>query len=102
MRTATITTILFAILTFLQGNSSPVFNPQNKVQGNQVFRDYVWYTDEDMTSPTGTISDVNTEIYRLQCLFGGYIFSSTYSMGLHEYEYGYYPYTFPVIIYSDL
>jgi hypothetical protein len=38
----------------------------------------------------------------LHCLFGGNIFSSTPSMGLHAYEYGYYPYMLPAIIYSDL
>ena len=89
-------------IALLSGSFMPAGIAHCPVKNVQTFRNYTWYMDPDYTDPTGTISDINVEIYRLQNLFGSNIFSSTPSMGLHEYEYGYYPYTFPAIIYSDL
>lgn len=89
-------------IALLSGSFTSTGVNRTSTSQSQAFRDYTWYTDADYTDPTGTICDINEEIFRLHCLFGGNIFSSTPSMGLHAYEYGYYPYMLPAIIYSDL
>lgn len=38
---------------------------------------YIWFKDEDMTVPTGTVQSVSAEIHRLQVLFPSYIFSTS-------------------------
>jgi len=63
---------------------------------------YVWYYDLDFTLPVGTTSTVDAELTRLRNTYGGYVFTTQFSTMLSEYEYGYFQYTFPVIIYSDL
>ena len=97
MRRIISTALLLAAIALLQGSTR---YPQ-PAQSN-AFRNYTWYMDPDYTDPTGTISDVNLEINRLQNLFGGNTFSATPSMGLNAFEWGYYPSTFPAIIYSDM
>lgn len=63
---------------------------------------YTWYLDEDMQNPTGTESTINTEMERLRDVYSGNVFSSSPSLGLTEYEYGYFMYYPAAIIYSDL
>lgn len=67
-----------------------------------MFRDYLWYYDFERTEPVGIACDINEEVARLQSDWGGYTFSSSPSMGLLPYEWGYFMYYIPVIIYSDL
>lgn len=66
------------------------------------FFPYTWYYDADMTEPVGTVSYVNTEMERLRALYPGNVFSSSYSSGLRQFEYGYYYYYPAAIIYTDL
>ena len=71
------------------------------VLAQHAFTDYTWFTDADMTDPTGTISDINIEISRLQSIYTGYTFSSSPGGGLHDFEYGWNAYYDDVVIYSD-
>ena len=96
------TLLLLAAIALLPGSARPVATLHPQPVPGDAFRDYTWYMDPDYTDPTGTVSDVNVEIYRLQCLFGGNTFTTTPSMGLQAFEWGYYPSMFPVIIYSDM
>jgi len=69
--------------------------------GTTRFINYTWYKDEELTDPTGSICTISAEVYRLQVLFPGYTFSSTFTLGLSPYEYGDH-YFYPVqIIYSN-
>lgn len=62
---------------------------------------YAWFNDQDMTDPTGTISDTYTELTRLRSLYSGYVFSSSPGIGLAPFEYGYQDYSPTVLIYSN-
>jgi len=64
--------------------------------------DYTWYTDEELTDPVGTVSDINVEVGRLMQLFSGYTFSSASGMGLLPFEFGYRHNLPTVVIYSNL
>lgn len=75
--------------------------PPLQKQGQDLLQ-FTWYNDQWMTDPTGTISDINTELQRLRSLYFGYVFSSSPSMGLVQFEYGHYPYQPTMIIYSNL
>jgi hypothetical protein len=63
---------------------------------------YLWFTDIDLTNPTGTYCDVFYEMDRLRSMFGGYSFSHIPYSGLYEFEYGFgMPYIYATI-YSDM
>ena len=63
---------------------------------------YLWFTDYDLTNPTGTYCDVFYEIDRLRSMFSGYSFSHLPYAGLNEFEYGVgFPWTYQTI-YSNL
>lgn len=49
---------------------------------------YLWFTDIDLTNPTGTYCDVFYEMDRLRSMFGGYSFSHIPYGNLTEFEYG--------------
>ena len=72
------------------------------VKTNAVLYNYQWFYDADMTDPTGTYCDVATEINRLKSTWPAYTFSATWSMGLHEMDWGYRPYDNGAVIFSDL
>lgn len=89
------------VLTITFGSASP--KPSYPVlKSNNILINYVWYEDPDLTVPTGTASDVNTELNRLRTAFPGYTFSTIHSMGLYEFEYGYYSGFSMVKIFSDM
>lgn len=90
--------IIVALAIMCISHVSPAESPKQVLD----YTNYTWYRDTDMTDPTGTICDISVEVNRLRNLFGGFRFTTTPSMGLHSFEYGYYPnYPF-AIIYSDL
>ncbi|OQP44563.1 hypothetical protein A4H97_09340 [Niastella yeongjuensis] len=63
---------------------------------------FLWFTDIDLTNPTGTYCDVFYEITRLSSMFGGFQFSHLPYAGLNEFEYGIgVPWLYQTI-YSDL
>lgn len=92
----------FAILSTMPSFTTrqSVIN-QNACHVNQKPFEYVWYKDEDMTDPVGSVSDINIEVNRLQTLFPGNIFTTNVSSGLHGYEWGYNSLVYTVVIYSD-
>ena len=49
---------------------------------------FLWFTDCDLTNPTGTYCDVFYEMDRLRSMFGAYSFSHIPYAGLNEFEYG--------------
>jgi len=63
---------------------------------------YLWFTDIDLTNPTGSYSDIWYEIDRLHNAFPGYDFSHIPYTGLNEFEYGYAAPWYFATIYSDL
>lgn len=63
---------------------------------------YLWFTDIDLTNPTGAFCDIFYEMNRLRNTFGGFSFSHIPYAGLYEFEYGIgIPWLYAVI-YSDL
>jgi hypothetical protein len=95
--------ILLLVLTAILINESvfPTKMYKAPVKTQHAFTDYTWFTDADMTDPTGTISDIYVEISRLQALYSGYTFSSLPGGGLHDFEYGWNAYYDDVVIYSN-
>jgi len=76
---------------------------QQQMEKQQSFMlNYAWYYDPLLIYAVGSYSSVSTEILRLYDMFPGYIFSSTWYLGLHAFEYGYYPFLNVAIIYSDI
>src|SRR4051812_39413702 len=63
---------------------------------------YLWFTDYDLTNPTGTYCDVFYEMDRLRSMFGGYSFSHIPYAGLNEFEYGIGVPWLYATIYSDM
>ncbi len=49
---------------------------------------FIWFTDIDLTNPTGSYCDVFYEIDRLSACFPGYSFSHLPYGNLVEFEYG--------------
>lgn len=97
MQLVTITMVIFLCL----GNPSTARH-QAANNTSSAFFNYTWYHDVDMEYPTGTINTINTEMVLLRTIYPGNVFSSSYSSGLREYEYGYYYYYPAAIIYTDL
>jgi hypothetical protein len=64
--------------------------------------DYQWFTDIDLTNPTGAFCDIWTEITWLQNTFSGYSFSHVAYAGLTEFEYGVAQPWYFATIYSDM
>lgn len=96
-----IKTVVLAVVIMFGASFMPAKLSHKAVSSSpRALTNYIWYKDIEMTDPTGTYSDVAAEISRLQGMFGSYIFSSTPSMNLHEYEWGYDTYSY-AIIYSD-
>lgn len=62
---------------------------------------YTWFTDPDLTNPTGSEGTVGEELERLRDEFPAYVFTAVPSMGLHTYEWGYYPNQMYALIYSN-
>jgi hypothetical protein len=63
---------------------------------------YLWFTDSDLTNPTGSYCDIWYEINRLHNSFPGYSFSHEHYTGLTEFEFGYASPWYYATIYSDL
>lgn len=72
------------------------------VETNAALVNYQWFYDADMTDPTGTYSDVATEVNRLRNTWPAYTFSATWFVGLHQFSWGYRPFDNTAAIYSDL
>jgi hypothetical protein len=89
-------------IMFLWPTNPSVARHQQVNSSPAVFFNYTWYLDYDMEYPVGTVSTVNTEMIRLRNVHPGYVFSSTFSLGLREFEYGYYSYYAPAVIYTDM
>lgn len=71
-------------------------------QSYALSNDYLWFTDADLTNPTGTYCDIWYEMERLRNSFPGYSFSHMPYAGLNDFEYGFSnPYYFATI-YSNL
>lgn len=63
---------------------------------------YLWFTDIDLTNPTGSYCDIWYEMNRLRNLFPGFSFSHSHYAGLTEFEFGYAAPWYFATIYSDL
>ena len=63
---------------------------------------YLWFTDIDLTNPTGSYCDIWYEMAYLRNTFPGYSFSNYNYGGLLEFEYGYSAPLYFATIYSDL
>jgi len=63
---------------------------------------FIWFTDCDLTNPTGTYCDVFYEMDRLRSMFGGFSFSHIPYGNLVEFEYGIGVPWLYATIYSDL
>ncbi|WP_315815001.1 hypothetical protein [Paraflavitalea speifideaquila] len=96
--------ILCAVAAFAvsgQSNRAAAVPETNKTVAQAAFNGYTWYTDMDLENPTGTFGSIGSELARLRSLHPGYVFSSSFSLGLQEFEYGYSPYYFTHVIFSD-
>jgi hypothetical protein len=91
--------IISILASFAIANDASSKTP---VKANAVLYNYQWFYDADLTYPTGSYSDVPTEVNRLKSTFPAYTFSDTWSMGLHEFDWGYRPYDNGAVIYSDM
>ena len=100
-RKATLLTIALVCI-IMAGNisASQFYRPVNTNEA--ILINYTWYSDEDMTDPTGTISDVATELNRLRSNYPSNVFSSVPGGNLYAFEWGYYQFSPVKIIYSDL
>ena len=85
----------------LPAKPEPAFLPKHFSQAQHALVDYTWYTDPDLTDPTGTISNITTELNRLRNLYSGFTFSSSPGAGLAPFEYGYCQFNPIAIIYSN-
>lgn len=85
---------------FFQGNTSSTTFPGPLIEKSK-FLTYTWYYDADMMDPVGTESTTGVEIDRLRDLYPFNVFSSTFSIGLHAYEFGYYSPFITSTIYSN-
>lgn len=71
-------------------------------QSYALSNDYLWFTDVDLTNPTGSYCDIWYEMECLRNIFPGYSFSHVSYPGLSEFEFGWSnPYYFATI-YSNL
>lgn len=91
--------IISMLASFAIAKDAPSKTP---VKTNAVLYNYQWFYDADMTDPTGTYCDVNTEINRLKNTWPAYTFSATWFVGLHEVDWGYRPYDNGAVIFSDM
>ena len=71
-------------------------------QSYALSNDYLWFTDIDLTDPTGSYCDIWYEMDRLRASFPGYSFSHVGYAGLLEFEYGFSAPLYFATIYSDL
>lgn len=65
-------------------------------------RDYLWYTDIDLTDPAGSYCDIWAEMARLRMSFPNYEFSHYNYGGLYQFEFGFAAPIYFATIYSDL
>ena len=87
--------------TFFKGNAGSDFSAAQG-ENAEMFLSYSWYYDPELTYPTGTYTDINSEMDDLRETFPDKVFSAYHSMNLSQWEYGYRP-GWPIkIIYSDL
>lgn len=97
--------ILFSMAIAFAITAGKIFAGQQIVQHTAkapaVLISYTWFQDEDYSLPTGSVSDVNTEINRLQNIYPFNVFTALPSGTLSPYVYGKYNYG-SAIIYSDL
>jgi hypothetical protein len=63
---------------------------------------YLWFTDIDLTNPTGSYCDIWYEMEYLRSTFPGYSFSHYNYGGLLQFEFGYSAPLYFATIYSDL
>jgi hypothetical protein len=63
---------------------------------------YIWYTDIDLTNPTGSHCDIWYEIESLHRIFPSYSFSHYNYGGLVAFEWGFSAPLYFATIYSDL
>ncbi|MBO9205155.1 MULTISPECIES: hypothetical protein [Niastella] len=73
------------------------FNQSYALEGQ-----YLWFTDEDLTNPTGSYCDIFYEINRLSSYYPGYLFSHVPYGNLTNFEYGVGVPWLYATIYSDL
>ncbi|MBO9205153.1 MULTISPECIES: hypothetical protein [Niastella] len=66
------------------------------------YGDYLWFTDEELTNPTGTYCDIFYEINRLSTYYPGYLFTHVPYGPLMPFEYGIGDPWLYAVIYSDL
>jgi len=100
-RTATLL-VLGIIISILADGVFAKETPVTPQQTNAVTYEYAWFYDPDYTDPTGTYSDVNTELQRLRSIFPANTFSATWYVGLHQFAWGYRPFDNGAIIFSNL
>ena len=71
-------------------------------QSYALSNNYLWFTDIDLTNPTGSFCDIWYEIARLRNSYPGYSFSHLGYAGLNEFEFGFSAPLYFAVIYSDL
>jgi hypothetical protein len=81
-------------------NANAFIQPFN--QSYALVDNYLWFTDIDLTDPTGSYCDIWYEVDRLHQIFPGYQFTPYVYSGLNGFEYGYSVPWYFATIYSDL
>ena len=71
-------------------------------QSYALSNNYLWFTDIDLTNPTGSYCDIWYEMNRLRNIFPAYSFSHIPYAGLNEFEFGFSAPLYFATIYSDL
>ncbi|AEV99065.1 hypothetical protein A4D02_10925 [Niastella koreensis] len=101
--------VLACAFTAASANNSTEMNAKKTMAFVQPFSTsyrldtpYIWFTDADLTNPTGSYCDIFYEMDRLRAVFGGYSFSHIPYGNLVEFEYGIGVPWLYATIYSDL
>lgn len=63
---------------------------------------YTWYYDQYKSWPVGVTSSAEAELTRLRSLYAFNVFTTSPASGYPAYEWGYFLFYPPAIIYSDL
>lgn len=63
---------------------------------------YTWYYDQYKSWPVGVTSSAEAELTRLRSLYAYNVFTTSAASGYPAYEWGYFLFYPPAIIYSDL
>ncbi|AXY74768.1 hypothetical protein D3H65_12580 [Paraflavitalea soli] len=89
------------VLFFYPDNTSSARYSQSNGQLTNLFV-YSWYYDQGGTDPTGTLATISDEVESLREIYSGYVFTSTPTMGLREFEFGYFSYYPAAVIYTNM